>query len=152
MTTTREFDILLVEDNPVDAELVQEALKETQIPHKLDLVTNGEDALTNLDRRDVRPDLILLDLNLPKLSGFEVLATLKQDLQLRLIPVIVLTNSMSPDDIRRCYSLYANAYVRKSVGFDELFSNLLRAGHFWFEVATLPERFPIFGRTIRPPK
>lgn len=133
-----EVDILLVEDNRVDADLVTEALKDAGILHRLDIVSDGEAALRNLRTRETLPDLVLLDLNLPKLHGIEVLKAIKTDPVLRVIPVIVLTNSTSPDDVAACYSHYANAYIRKPIGFDGLTTMISIAGQFWFKTVVLP--------------
>jgi len=137
-------DILLVEDNPGDVVLTREALKTAKMQNQLYVVTDGEAALRFLLRTDAfsnapRPDLILLDLNLPKKSGSEVLAGIKSDKNLRSIPVIVLSTSANPDDITRSYHLYANCYVCKP---DELtdFRNVVRKiDDFWFSTARLPE-------------
>src|SRR5438105_11975592 len=108
-----EVDILLIEDNRVDAQLIAEALKDANISHRLDLATDGEAGIANLRSRGSRPDLILLDLNLPKLHGIEVLKAIKTDPMFRMIPVIVLSNSTTPGDVEACYNNHANAYVRK---------------------------------------
>lgn len=144
------FDILLVEDT--DAELMEEVVKEAfvGIPHELHLVVNGEQALKRLSASDDPPDLVLLDLNLPGVSGLEVLATMKKDPKLRVIPVVILTNSTSPEDVNRCYSAYANAYVRKQIGFDAMIRTINTTGQFWFNTATLPIVFQT--PTSAPPK
>jgi CheY-like chemotaxis protein len=146
------FDILLVEDT--DAELMEEVIKEAfeGIPHELHLVINGEQALKRLRAPEDHPDLVLLDLNLPGISGIEVLATMKKDPKLRVIPVIVLTNSQSPEDVNRCYSAYANAYVRKQIGFDQMARTISITGQFWFRTATLPVVFQTAVSTSTPPK
>ena len=146
-----EVDILLVEDSRVDAELIVEALKDAGIPHRLDLVYNGEEALRNLRTREVRPDIVLLDLNLPKVPGIEVLKAIKQDPNLRVIPVIILTNSTSPDDVTRCYSHFANAYIRKPIGFDGLTATISITGQFWFQTACLPQSYISVPRVSVPP-
>ncbi len=146
------FDILLVEDT--DAELMEEVVKEAfeGIPHELHLVVNGEQALRRLRPKDSFPDLVLLDLNLPGVSGLEVLSTMKKDPKLRVIPVIILTNSTSPEDVNRCYSAYANAYVRKAIGFDAMAKTINTTGQFWFKTATLPVVFQGPSSTSIPPK
>ncbi len=138
------IDILLVEDNPGDVVLTREALKTAKIENHLHVVGDGEEALQFLSRTDgfadaPRPDLVLLDLNLPKLSGPQVLSSIKSDADLRSIPVIVLSTSDNPDDVSRSYHLYANCYVCKP---DELsnFRDLVRKiDDFWFGTAKLPE-------------
>ena len=134
------FDILLVEDT--DAELMEEVIKEAfaDIPHELHLVVNGEQALKRLRTPDAYPDLVLLDLNLPGVSGLEVLSTMKKDPKLRVIPVIILTNSTSPEDVSRCYSAYANAYVRKPVDFPRFIEAIRALGLFWLVLNELPPR------------
>lgn len=146
------FDILLVEDT--DAELMEEVIKEAfvDIPHELHLVVNGEQALKHLRTPDSYPDLVLLDLNLPGVSGLEVLSTMKKDPKLRVIPVTILTNSTSPEDVSRCYSAYANAYVRKQIGFEQMAKTINTTGQFWFKTATLPVVVQGSVSTSTPPK
>ena len=113
-------NILLVEDNPADILLTMEAFKECAIPHELNTVNDGEEAVSYLKRAGkfadaVRPDIILLDVNLPKKNGFEVLAEIKQDPDLKRIPVIILSTSGSKHDIRKAYELHANCYLIKPV-------------------------------------
>ncbi len=137
--------ILLVEDNPADARLVQEALKRADVPVELVIVEDGEQALEFLHARGdyvhaEPPDLVLLDLNLPGIDGRQVLEAVKSDETLRQIPVIVMTTSESDDDIWTCYDLHANGYVTKPTGVGNL-SVVIKAIHeFWFEVARLPSR------------
>jgi CheY-like chemotaxis protein len=139
----RAIHILLVEDNPGDARLVLEALKETRTRNRLSHVLNGVQAIDFLRRAGdhaeaSRPDLILLDLNLPCKDGREVLAEIKADALLRRIPVIILTTSQAEDDILRAYDLNANCYVAKPVDLDQ-FSRVIRClDEFWRNVATLP--------------
>lgn len=133
-----EVDILLVEDNVADVHLVTEALREARIPHKLDLACDGEAALANLRARTIHPDLVLLDLNLPKLSGIEVLKAIKQDPALRVISVVVLSNSTAPPDVSECYLSYANAYIRKPQGFAAYTKTMTQVGEFWFQTVVLP--------------
>lgn len=142
---TRAFEILLVEDNPGDIRLAEEALREGGLPHNLSAVRDGVDAMSFLRRLGVyegapRPDLILLDLNLPKKDGREVLAEIKADRRLKLIPVIVLTSSAADEDILRCYDLGANCYVTKPVELDELMHVVQAIKSFWLNVARLPAR------------
>lgn len=146
-----EVDILLVEDSRVDAQLIAEALKDVGISHRLDIASDGEEALRNLRSRETKPDLVLLDLNLPKLPGIEVLRAIKQDPNLRVIPVVVLTNSSAPDDVTECYMQHANAYIRKPIGFDGLTATFHIAGQFWFKTAVLPGNFTAMQRMSIPP-
>lgn len=135
-----EVHILLVEDNSRDATLVQEALKDASICHKLLIASDGEEALLVLQAAEFRPHIILLDLNLPKKSGLELLKEIKKDSSLRPIPVIVLTNSNSEDDVVLAYASYCNAYVRKPLGFDGLLETVKNLGQFWFHTAKLPKQ------------
>ncbi len=141
--TYRTIEILLVEDSPTDALLTQEALDQSQVRNRLHLVENGVEALSFLRREGKyaglpRPDIILLDLNLPKKGGLEVLEEIKKDEELRLIPVVILSTSRAQDDVLKAYGLNANCYVVKSVDFAE-FTHILRSlREFWFDVVTLP--------------
>ncbi|MDY6939139.1 MAG: response regulator [Cyanobacteriota bacterium] len=135
--------ILLVEDNRGDIRLIQEALKESSMPHRIETVRNGVDAMAYLHREGdfadaVRPDLIVLDLNLPKKDGREVLAEIKNDPDLKRIPVIVLTTSKNEDDIAQSYDLHANCYITKSRTLSQLFQIVKRIEEFWLSTATLP--------------
>jgi two-component system, chemotaxis family, response regulator Rcp1 len=139
----RPVEILLVEDNPGDVRLAQEALNDAKMANNLNVVTDGVDALEYLRRQgkhsDVpRPDLILLDLNLPRKDGREVLGEVKEDEDLRTIPVVVLTTSDAEADIMRSYELHANAYVRKPVDFDAFIEVVRTIEDFWFSVVKLP--------------
>lgn len=134
--------ILLVEDNPGDIRLTQEALKESQMDVHLDVVTDGEQAIDFLMKRQrfteaVRPHLILLDLNLPKKNGIEVLKEIKVDESLKKIPVIVLTTSDADHDINKAYSLHANCYILKPVDFDDFAKVIRLVESFWFNTAKL---------------
>jgi CheY-like chemotaxis protein len=139
----RPIEILLVEDNPGDVRLTRELLKECQVRNTMASVGNGVEAVAYLRRLGtygaaVRPDLILLDLNLPQKNGQEVLAEIKADSALRRIPVVVLTTSKSDDDIARSYDLHANCYVTKPVGLEQ-FTGVVRAiEQFWLTIAKLP--------------
>jgi two-component system, chemotaxis family, response regulator Rcp1 len=118
--------ILLVEDSLGDVRLMEEALQESQEPTHLSVVRDGEEALAFLRQQGdyasaVRPDLILLDLNLPKKDGFEVLAEIRQDAQLKDIPIVVLTSSANPIDVRRAYDLYANCCITKPLHLEQFF-------------------------------
>lgn len=136
-------DILLVEDNPGDVRLTQEAFKEGQIHNDLRVVRNGEAALDYLYQRGEyadapRPNLILLDLNLPKVSGMEVLDEIKDDPSLRRIPVVILTGSEAEEDIVRGYELHSNAYLTKPVDPDEFIELVKSFEEFWFTLVHLP--------------
>jgi len=139
----RAIHILLVEDNPGDARLILEALKETTARSRLSHVVNGVQAIEFLRRagdhaQAARPDLILLDLNLPCKDGREVLAEIKSDAILRRIPVIILTTSQAEDDILRAYDLNANCYVTKPVDLDQFIQVVRCLDEFWLTVAKLP--------------
>jgi chemotaxis family two-component system response regulator Rcp1 len=137
--------ILLVEDNPGDVRLVVEALKDSRIYNTLDVVEDGQDALAYLNKEGKyantsTPDLILLDFDLPTLSGKEVLEQVKAHKNLRLIPIIVLTVSQSEQDILRAYDLQANAYVTKPIDFDQFIAVIRSIENFWFTIVKLPGR------------
>ena len=139
----RPIEILLVEDNLADVRLAQEALKEIRAPHHLTVARDGVVAEALLSAppsgaEPARPDLILLDLNLPRKDGRELLEMIKADPQLRRIPVIILTTSCAHDDVVAAYDLNANAFVRKPMGVDS-FIELIRAiDAFWLRSAVLP--------------
>jgi len=135
--TTR---ILLVEDNQADALLIQEALRQVTTDHVVDHVDDGERALAHLRGGGARPDLVLLDLNLPRKDGREVLAEVKADPGLASIPVIVLTTSTAPPDVAFAYAHHANSYVRKPLGMDRLVEAAAAIRDFWFTTATLPSQ------------
>ncbi len=137
-----EIHILLAEDNSTDTELIAEAFRECALPYRLEVATDGEEALRILHLGDVNPNLLLLDLNLPKKDGFEVLQAVRENPLLKTMPVIVLTNSQSEDDILRAYSQGCNAYVRKPLGFEELTQTISAIEAFWFRTATLPNNIP----------
>jgi chemotaxis family two-component system response regulator Rcp1 len=132
--------ILLVEDNKADALLIQEALRQVADDHVVDVVTDGEQALAHLRGGGLRPDLVLLDLNLPRKDGREVLAEVKADPALRSIPVIVLTTSSAPTDVAFAYAHHANCYVRKPLGMDRLLETARSMRDFWMHTATLPSQ------------
>jgi CheY-like chemotaxis protein len=139
------INVLLVEDDPGDVVITREALAEAKVLHNLHVVDNGEEAVTFLRRdepyADVpRPDLIFLDLNLPRLDGREVLSIIKGDLELRQIPVVILTTSTADEDVLRSYDLHANAYVTKPVDFDAFLSVVRQVDDFFVTVARLPPR------------
>ncbi|RQG91625.1 response regulator [Natrarchaeobius halalkaliphilus] len=142
-TQPERAQILLVEDNPGDVRLTEEAFKRGRIDNDLHVASDGNEALDFLSQRgsyaDVpRPDLILLDLNLPRTDGEEVLKELKDDPTLRSIPVIVLTSSRAEEDIARSYELHANAYLTKPVDPDEFIKTVRAFEKFWFSVVRLP--------------
>jgi len=141
--SARAIHILLVEDNPGDARLVYEAFQLTSVRCRLSHVLNGVEAMEFLRQEGAhaqatRPDLILLDLNLPRKDGREVLAEIKADLKLRRIPVVVLTTSQSNDDIMRAYDLNANCYVAKPMDLDQFMKVIRCLDEFWLTVARLP--------------
>ena len=139
----RPIDILLVEDNPGDVRLTKEILKESKVRNNLIVLDNGEDALAFLCRRGkfenaVQPDLILLDLNLPKKDGREVLAEVKKSPELRRIPVVILTTSKADEDVLRTYDLYANCYISKPVGLEQFVKVVKSIEDFWLAIVKLP--------------
>ena len=141
---SRPIEILMVEDNPGDVRLTKEALKDNKIKNNLHVCVDGEEALDFLFRRGkfegaVRPDLILLDLNLPKLDGRDILKAIKNEPELRRIPVVVLTSSEAEEDIARSYDLYANSYITKPVDFDQFFQVVKTIEEFWLTVVKLPK-------------
>jgi len=139
----RPVEILLVEDNPGDVRLTQEALKEGKVYNNLHWAKDGVEALSFLMREGEhanapRPDIILLDLNLPRKDGREVLSIIKNDEQLRNIPVVVLTTSKAEEDVLRSYELHANCYVTKPVDLDKFIVVVQSIDRFWLTVVTLP--------------
>jgi chemotaxis family two-component system response regulator Rcp1 len=140
----RPIEILLVEDSPSDAQLAREALASAKIANRLRHVEDGVEALQFLRRQgpygDVpRPDLILLDLNLPRKGGREVLEELKRDPQLKQIPVVVLTTSRAEQDVLRSYALHANCYITKPVDFTQFMEVVKSIESFWLAIVTLPK-------------
>jgi CheY-like chemotaxis protein len=143
MSDERPAQILLVEDNPGDVRLVREALRMGAIRHQLSVAGDGVDALNFLRRQGEhadapRPDLIMLDLNLPLLDGLAVLRAIKADDALHRIPVVVLTTSSSQHDIAASYGLRANAVVTKPIDLDQFVAAIRAIGEFWFGAAELP--------------
>jgi two-component system, chemotaxis family, response regulator Rcp1 len=141
--TGRPVSILLVEDNPGDIRLTQEALREGCVESELQVARDGVEALDLLRRRGryadaARPDLILLDLNLPRKDGREVLAALKADDSLRRIPVVVLSTSRADEDIRASYDLHANCYITKPVDLDRFIAVVRSIDQFWLSLVELP--------------
>ena len=142
---TRPVELLLVEDNPGDVRLTIEALKEGRVINNLTVVKDGEEAIAVLRRQGqyadaTRPDLILLDLNLPRKSGLEVLAEIKEDPDLKQIPVVVLTTSQAEQDILRTYQLHANCYIVKPVDLNQFMAVVQAIKSFWLALVMLPPR------------
>jgi two-component system, chemotaxis family, response regulator Rcp1 len=135
---TAERRILLVEDNAGDVRLTREALREAEVAVDLVAVPDGDQALEFLRGEGARPDLILLDLNLPRRDGREVLEIVKQDPELRLIPIIVLTTSNAPHDINACYERHANCYIVKPLELDAFSELMATIRSFWMGVVRLP--------------
>ncbi len=134
---------LMVEDNQADVALMSEALDETAVTHDIDVAPDGEEAMDFLQRRGrhanaPRPDMILLDLNLPRLNGREVLERIKQDPALRQIPVVVLTGSSARGDVQAAYDLHANCYIVKPADLDTLKAVVKTIETFWFSMVKLP--------------
>lgn len=143
LTTGRPIQILLVEDSPGDVRLTVEALRDAKVLNRMRVVDDGVEAMAYLRREGPyaqapRPDLILLDLNLPKKDGREVLAEVKNDDDLKCIPVVVLTTSKAEEDILRSYDLHANCYVTKPIDLDQFITVIQAIEAFWFVVVTLP--------------
>jgi two-component system response regulator len=142
---TRAVEILLVEDDAGDIELTEEALEESKLQVNLNVVRDGAEAIAYLRRegeyaKAMRPDLILLDLNLPRKDGREVLQNIKSDDNLKLIPVVVLTTSDTDEDILKSYNLGANCYVSKPLGIEEFIKIIRSIEDFWFTIVKLPPR------------
>ena len=143
--SSRAIEILMVEDNPGDVRLTREALKDAKVLVALNVATDGDEALKYLRRQPpheaaTRPDLVLLDLNLPKRDGREVLAAIKSDDSLKRIPVVILTTSRAEEDVMRAYQLNVNCYVTKPVDFEQ-FTRIVQAiEDFWLTIVTLPPR------------
>ena len=145
MAGQKTVQVLLIEDNPSDARLAQEALKDAKLKIDLHIVSTGEDGLAFLQREEhyndvPRPDLILLDLNLPGLSGQEVLALIKQQPALRTIPVAVLTSSSHDQDVLQSYELQASCYIVKPIDFEAFITVVQQIERFWFTVVKLPPK------------
>lgn len=139
----KPIDILLVEDNPGDIRLTQEAFKDGMLQNKLSVVMDGEAAMEFLERRGqykdaIRPDLILLDLNLPKMNGREVLAAIKKDPDLKRIPVVVLTTSQDETDIIESYRQFASSYIVKPVSMEKFIKVVASFKQYWLSVVKLP--------------
>ena len=137
------YSVLLIEDNPGDIRLIQEALRNSEIVEKIDVVVDGDEAMNFLRKKGdfaeaKQPDLILLDLNLPKRNGLEVLEELKSNDKFKHIPVVVLTSSEADQDVFKSYELHANCYIAKPIDFEQFSSVLTSIEKFWFIVAKLP--------------
>lgn len=140
----KPVDLLLVEDNPGDVRLTEEALREAPFRVELRVASDGVEALDFLRRRGKfadapRPDLILLDLNLPRINGPEVLSEIKSDPDLKRIPVLVMTTSREPQDVQKAYGLNANCYITKPILLDEFIGVVKSIENFWLETVVLPE-------------
>ena len=144
-TPPEPIEILLVEDDPGDVLMTQEAFSDYKIANRLTVVTNGEDAIAYLRKLGrfaevTTPDLVLLDLNLPRRDGREVLLDIKGDPDLRRIPIVILTTSEAEEDVIAAYDLHANAYVRKPVDFDQFVAAVRAIDDFFITVVRLPAR------------
>lgn len=142
-TTQRPFKLLLVEDSPGDVRLTREALRDCRVPFELSVVDDGEKALAYLFRTGayseaIRPDLVLLDINLPRKNGKQVLERLKADPELRVIPVIVFSTTDSTQEILTAYRLHANAFIRKPVDLHHFLGVIRAVEHFWMTFAVFP--------------
>lgn len=144
MIAQQALEIYLVEDNPGDIRLTQEILAQSELPSSLRVAYDGEEAIAYLSALDETldtdplPDIILLDLNLPKKSGLEVLDVLKNDSLLKSIPVVILTSSESEVDVLNCYTKHANAFITKPVDFDQYTEVITNIQRFWSDVVELP--------------
>lgn len=145
MDTCRPIEVLLVEDNPGDVRLMQEALRDSKVKNNLYVVTDGEEAMSFLRREGkyygaTEPDLILLDLNLPGKDGREVLEEIKNDPALKHIPVVIVTTSAAEEDILKSYCLHANCYVTKPVNLEQFIKVVHAIEDFWFTIVKLPQK------------
>ena len=145
METERLIDILLVEDNLGDLRLLEEALKDSKLHLNVSVARDGQEALDFLQREGEfadapRPDLILLDWNLPKVKGEQVLSTVKNTKGLKHIPVVVLTSSQAQEDVLRSYDLHANCFITKPIDFDKFSTIVDTIGGFWFSIVRLPPK------------
>jgi CheY-like chemotaxis protein len=139
------INILLVEDNPGDAELTKEAFKEGKIANNIEVVVDGEQAMEYLRKegeyaQSITPDIILLDLNLPKKDGREVLHEIKNDENLKKIPVIILTTSQAEEDVQNAYDNHANCFIRKPVDMNKFIEVAHQVENFWLSIVKLPNR------------
>ena len=145
MNTNKAIDILIVEDNPGDARLIKEVLNDSKILNSLHLVRDGVETMDFLQKKGnysgaKTPDLIILDLNLPKMDGREVLAKIKNDEQLKRIPVVIMTISQAEEDIIKSYNLHANCYVTKPIDLDQFIKVIKSIEDFWFTIVKLPPK------------
>ncbi|WP_308012061.1 response regulator [Actinacidiphila acidipaludis] len=137
----RSYHVLLVEDDAADALLIEEAMTDKGMVRSISRATDGITALEYLRApENPRPDLIVLDLNMPRMNGRELLGVLKNDPELGMIPIVVLTTSSTPDDIAAAYSRHANAYVTKPVNLDDFLQAVRRIDEFFLEIASVPEQ------------
>ena len=146
MAAHRTVEILLVDDNIGDVVLTKEALKGAEFPNRVSVVRDGCEAIEYLRRTGkfanaTRPDFVLLDINMPRKNGCEVLEEVRKDEELRLLPIVILTSSEAEDDIRRAYELGANCFVTKPADLDEMVKVVQAINHFWITIAKLPRRF-----------
>ena len=140
---TRPAEILLIEDNPGDVELIHEALQCGSVVNRINVATDGEEALAFLNHAPgfenaPRPDLILLDLNIPKKNGFEVLSEIKDHPSVSSVPVVILTSSEAERDVVKSYNLHANCFISKPVDVDEFLAVVRSTGEFWLSIVKLP--------------
>jgi CheY-like chemotaxis protein len=150
-TLTRHAEILLVEDNPGDVDLTREGLQGGRIPNRVHVVEDGEEAMAFLRREGAyagkpRPDLILLDLNLPRRDGREVLEEIKNDQELKAIPVVIFTSSQNGQDVLRSYEAQANCYVTKPIAYSEYVHCIRSILEFWLQSGRLPSPSPLDGQ------
>ncbi|MBN3869442.1 MAG: response regulator [Nostoc sp. JL33] len=143
ITAIMPIEVLLVEDNPGDAELTRIALEDSKISIHLNVVEDGVEAMAFLRKQEkyvkaAHPDIVLLDLNLPRKDGREVLAEMKGDENLKRIPVVILTTSQAEEDILKAYNLSANCYITKPVDFDQFVKIVQSIENFWFAIVKLP--------------
>lgn len=140
----KPVEILMIEDNPGDVRLTKEAMRANKVKNNMNIAVDGVEALAYLRREGkysnaIKPNLIILDLNLPKKNGIEVVKEIKNDPQLKRIPVVILTTSKSEEDIIKSYNLHANCYITKPIDLDQ-FVNMVRSiEDFWLEIVTLPK-------------
>jgi CheY-like chemotaxis protein len=143
VVAAKPIEILLVEDNPGDSRLAQEALKDSKIRNTIHVAADGMEAMMFLNRKGKwknapRPDLILLDLNLPRMDGREVLAAIKSDDDLKRIPVVILTTSKDEEDVLRAYNLHANCYITKPIDLQQFMKVVRSIEDFWLTIVRLP--------------